>query len=257
LLPLRSQNYRYLILTASVYLALDSSSEKTKKIFIYFNLCLVVLVGLDIVYQYIFQKNIFGFAPGYCDEFAKNCQRFSGMFEDELIAGGYLAQTGILVFFLLQIIKKKSYFEKVIENFFVLFLFTVILLTGERNALVIFSFSYIFFYIFQKKYLKLILIFFIFILLFFIFSKKIDHLNKRFFYIAHSWGNIYHEKESTIKEKILYSPWMLHYRAAIELFLERPFIGHGLKSFRVLCKDTKIPTIRDMNCRDFQEHYIL
>jgi hypothetical protein len=51
-------NYRYLILTLSVYFALDSISEKSKKIFIYFNLCLVIFVGLDIIYQYNFQKNI-------------------------------------------------------------------------------------------------------------------------------------------------------------------------------------------------------
>jgi O-antigen ligase len=33
---------------------------------------------------------------------------------------------------------------------------------------------------------------------------------------------------------------MLHYKAATELFLERPIIGHGTKSFRVLCNGTDI-----------------
>ena len=168
-------NYRYLILTVSVYLALDSISEKSKKIFLYFNFCLVVLLGLDIVYQYIFQKDIFGFTPGMCDTFGKNCVRFSGVFGDELIAGGYIAQVGLSVFFLLQITKnRKSYLQKIIEFFFIAFLFGVILLTGERNAIIIFSLSILFFYFFQKKYLNLILIFLLFFLSLFIISKSVS-----------------------------------------------------------------------------------
>ena len=232
-------NYRYLILTVSVYLLLDSISEKSKKIFIYFNLCLVILVGLDILYQYILQKNIFGFTPGMCNAFGKNCTRFSGVFGDELIAGGYLAQIGLLVFFLLQIINnQKNYLQKIIEIIFILFLFIVILLTGERNAMIIFLLSIFFFYILQKKYLQLITIF-LFVIFVFVFSlQKIDHINNRFFNIANSWEKI--GKKSTLKEKITDNPWMLHYRAAITLFVERPIIGHGTKSFRIRCKDTSI-----------------
>lgn len=234
-------NYRYLILTVSVYLALDCISEKSKKIFLYFNFCLVVLLGLDIVYQYIFQKDIFGFTPGMCDTFGKNCVRFSGVFGDELIAGGYIAQVGLSVFFLLQITKnRKSYLQKIIEFFFIAFLFGVILLTGERNAIIIFSLSILFFYFFQKKYLNLILIFLLFFLSIFIISQKIDSVKSRFLYPVDTLGDIYHGKKSTLKEKIIDSPWMLHYKAATELFLERPIIGHGTKSFRVLCNDTNI-----------------
>jgi O-antigen ligase len=234
-------NYRYLILAISVYLALESISEKSKKVFIYFNLCLVVLLCLDIVYQYIAQENIFGFAAGFCDKFGKNCLRFSGVFADELIAGGYIAQVGLLVFFLFQIIKnQKSYPQKIIEFFYILFLFVIILITGERNAIIIFSLSILFFYFFQKKYLNLILIFLLFFLSIFIVSQKIDSVNSRFLYPVDTWGDIYHGKKSTLKEKIIDSPWMLHYKAATELFLERPIIGHGAKSFRVLCNDTDI-----------------
>jgi O-antigen ligase len=234
-------NYRYLILAVSVYFALDSVSEKSKKIFIYFNFYLVILIGLDIVYQYMAQKNIFGFAPGMCDQFGKNCVRFSGVFGDELIAGGYIAQVGLLVFFLLQIIKnQKSYPQKIIEFFYILFLFVIIFITGERNAIIIFSLSILFFYIFQKKYLNLILIFLFFFISIFILSQKINHVHSRFLNPVDNLGNIYHGKKSSLKEKIIDSPWMLHYKAATELFLERPIIGHGTKSFRVLCNGTDI-----------------
>lgn len=236
-------NYRYLILTASVYFALFSISEKSKKIFIYFNLCLVIIVGLDIIYQYNFHKNIFGFAPGMCEKFTKNCVRFSGVFGDELIAGGYIAQVGLLIFFLLQMTKnKKSYTQKIIKIFYILFMFVIILLTGERNAIIIFSASILFFYIFQKKYLSLFLIFLFFFVSIFITSQKINSVKSRFLNPVDTWGNIYHGKKSSLKEKIIDSPWMLHYRAATELFLERPIFGHGSKTFRILCKDTDIET---------------
>lgn len=234
-------NYRYLILAASVYLALEISSQKLKKIFIYFNLCLVILLGLDIIYQYIFQKDILGLAPGMCDNYGKNCTRFSGFFGQELIAGAYLVQIGLLVFFLLQKINnQKNYLEQAIEVIFILFLFVVILLTGERNAIIIFLLSIFFFYIFQKKYINLILIFLFFFICVFIISQRIDFVKKRFLYPVDTWGDIYHGKKSTLEEKIIDSPWMLHYKAAVELFLERPIIGHGAKSFRILCKDTNI-----------------
>lgn len=199
------------------------------------------MVGLDIVYQYIAQKDIFGFAPGMCDKFGKNCVRFSGVFGNRLIAGGYLTQVGLLVFFLFQIIKnQKSYPQKIIELFYILFLFVIILITGERNAIIIFSLSILFFYAFQKKYLSLILIFSFFFISIFIVSQKINSVNSRFLNPVDTWGDIYHGKKSTLKEKIIDSPWMLHYKAATELFFERPIIGHGAKSFRVLCNDTDI-----------------
>ncbi len=197
------------------------------------------------MYQYILQKNIFGFTPGMCDTSGKNCVRFSGVFGDELIAGGYLAQIGLLMFFLLEIINyQNKFFQDVIKFFFILFLFVVILLTGERNAIIIFLLSLFFFYILQKKFLKLITIFLFLVLIFFISLQKIDHINNRFLNIANIYEKINHGKKSTVKEKIIDNPWMLHYKAAIELFVERPIIGHGIKNFRIRCKDTNITAIQ-------------
>ena len=43
-----------------------------------------------------------------CDENLMNCRRFSGVFNQELIAGGFLSQVGLLNFFLLHFIKFKD-----------------------------------------------------------------------------------------------------------------------------------------------------
>ena len=235
-------NYRYLALAMTVYIALRNSSDKLNNNLIYFNLFLIIFVGLDIFYQYIFQKDIFGFVPGMCDESGKNCQRFSGVFGNELIGGGYLSQIGLLVFFLLPNLKNyKSYFTPMREFLFIAFLFFAILISGERNALLIFILSICLFYIFQKKFLNLISMFIIFFILSFSLSQKIESINTRFFNPISSLSNLsMHNENTSVIKKIKDSPWSWHYQAAIELFLERPIIGHGSKSFRVLCKDTDI-----------------
>lgn len=234
-------NYRFLILAIAAYIFLTLSSKKLKYIFIYFNFFLIILIGLDIIYQYISGENIFGFEPGFCNELKKKCQRYSGVFGEELIAGGYISQVGLLIFFLLQ---KKENEKKniyiILSYFFFIFLFLVILLTGERNALIIFLLSYNFFLFFQKKFLKMVLMMPVFFLLFFLMAQNVDSVKNRFSNPVNTWGNIYYEKKSTTMEKIINNPWFLHYRAAIELFVDSPVVGHGSKSFRVLCKDTNI-----------------
>ena len=46
--------------------------------------------------------------------------------------------------------------------------------------------------------------------------------------------------ETSFKIKIKNTPWFYHYQAAFELFLEKPVLGHGYKSFRTKCHETKI-----------------
>lgn len=233
-------NYRYLILSIIVYFILCNISDKSKKFFIYFNCFLIIFVGFDIFYQFFFQKDIFGFVPGMCDSFGKNCQRFSGVFGDEYIGGGYLSQIGLLFFFLLfNQNKKKNYFILVKEIFFMVLLFLTIIITGERNALLIFLLSIFFYNILQKKFFNLILIFFTLFFLIFILSQKLEFIKNRFISPLNSLSVLsFHNEKTSAVEKITDSPWARHYKAAFELFLESPLIGHGVKSFRILCEET-------------------
>jgi O-antigen ligase len=235
-------NYRYLILSITVYFVLCIISNKLKKIFIYFNCFLIIFFGFDIFYQFFFQKDIFGFVPGMCDSFGKNCQRFSGVFGNEYIGGGYLSQIGLLFFFLLSNLnKEKNYFIIASKILFLVFLFSTIVVTGERNALLIFLLSMLFYNIYQKKFLNLILIFLSFFIVIFILSQKIEFIKNRFISPLNSLSTFStHNDKTSATQKIIDSPWVRHYQAAIELFLERPLTGHGVKSFRVRCEETII-----------------
>jgi hypothetical protein len=146
-------NFRYLLLTVAVYFVLEKMSKKQKKFIIYFNVILIILVGCDIVYQFFFYENIFGFPPEMCSQgFDRECQRFSGVFGDELIAGGYLSQIGMLFLILFYFFNQKE--KNLILNkkiIFFLGLYFTIIITGERNAVLIITLTLLFVFFFKKN----------------------------------------------------------------------------------------------------------
>jgi len=244
-------NFRYLFLSLAVFLVLERISYDQKIFYCFINLIVVSLICLDIFYQFIFYQNILGFLPGMCtSDLPIKCLRFSGVFNDELIAGSYLSQIGllILILFINTNIISRYFF---IKSFLLLFLVITILLTGERSPLFIFIFFTLFFFFFKKKFINfLILVIFLIFLIFFL-SQKVESINDRYLNSLKNWGwGVISEKETVLK-KISQNHWSLHYYAAIELFFEKPLIGHGPKSFKIKCKNTNI----DKDTRDRIHYY--
>ena len=233
-------NLRYLLLSMAVVVALEKISDQQKNQFIYINVIIIFLIAADILYQFIFYKDIFGFAPGMCGEILPiKCVRFSGLFGDELIAGSYLSQIGFLILILfLNVDLNKSYFIFLIKLFLFLFSFSIILLTGERAALLIIVITLFFIFFFKKKIINFLYILVFLLISIFFSAQKIESINARFIELFDGWGST--SKQATITNKIIESPWSFHYQAAIELFLEKPILGHGPKSFRVKCENTNI-----------------
>jgi len=234
-------NFRYLFLTFAVFITLENITKKNYFLFIYLNLILIIFIGLDILYQYNFNKNIFGLMPGMCDSNLENCVRFSGVFGSELIAGGYLSQIGLLIFLLIRENKKfnENKFYQIITNTFILFLFLIILLTGERNALLIFLICISLFFFLQKKIriVSFLISNVAFLIILLLISQNSQSIKARYI----NFLDISSSKNgSGIIEKITNTPWSYHYQAGFELFLEKPLVGHGYKSFRFKCSETKI-----------------
>ena len=244
-------NFRYLLLSMAVFFVFEKISEKQKIFFIYFNIIIISLIAVDILYQFIFYKDIFGFVPGMCNNFLPiKCIRFSGAFGNELIAGSYLSQIGFLILVLfLNLDSKKIYFNLLIKFFLCLFLFIVILLTGERAALLIVMLSIFFIFFFKKKIINFFFILIFLLSLIFFSAQKIESINARFIKLFDGWGST--SKDTSIVNKIIESPWSFHYQAAIELFLDKPVLGHGPKSFRIMCENTHI----DKKTREQRDYY--
>ena len=179
--------------------------------------------------------------PGMCDSNLENCVRFSGVFGSELIAGGYLSQIGLLIFFLIRENKKfnKNKFYQMITNTFILFLFLIILLTGERNALLIFLICIFLFYFLQKKIriVNFLISNVAFLIILLLISQNSQSIKARYINFLDISSS---KNDSGIIEKITNTPWSYHYQAGFELFLEKPLLGHGYKSFRFKCSETKI-----------------
>jgi O-antigen ligase len=247
-------NFRYLFLSAAVFIVFEKMSEKKKIFFIYFNIIIISLIALDILYQFFFYKDIFGFAPGMCTEILPiKCLRFSGVFGDWLVAGTYLSQIGFLILLLfLNLELKKDYINFLVKSFLCLFLLTIILLTGERNALLIIIIAIFFIFLFKKKIINFFLFLIFLTIIIFFSAQKIESIDSRFVKLFDSWSS--NSKEKSIINKAMQSPWSYHYQAAIELFLQKPILGHGSKSFRLKCVDTNIDKKTKEQAETYHNH---
>jgi O-antigen ligase len=244
-------NFRYLFLSLAVFFFLETITDRQTKFYIYFNIILIFLIALDILYQFIFYKDILGFTPGMCSNILPiKCVRFSGVFGDELIAGAYLSQIGFLILLLFFNLNfNKNYFIFLRSVLLFLFLFAIILLTGERAAILIIFITLFFTFFFKKKIVNFFFVLTFLLIVLFFSAQKVESINTRFIKLFDSWGSFSQNK--IISNKIIESPWSFHYQAAIELFLEKPYLGHGPRSFRIKCVNTNI----DKKTRENRHYY--
>jgi len=199
----------------------------------YFYSFIIIFVFFDIIYQYLFGSDIFGFKPGMCDA-EGHCLRYQGLFGKELIAGSFLAYFGLLVTIF--------FFNNKFYNLLFLILGIGILLTGDRSpfiSYIIFLSTYI--VISNQKAIKKIFLVFLSLIIFF-FSINIFK-NTKVRYLDFSQNISYSEiKElnknknlKTFLEDIKNSPWGKHYQVAWAMFVDKPINGHGYNSFRIKC----------------------
>jgi len=109
----------------------------------------------------------------------------------------------------------------------------LVFLSGERLAFVYFFITLIFYFIF---YFKKIFLFYFFIFFLFIIILLTFYSQKQFNRI---FLHTYNQFKETNKISNLSYRHGLHYKTAFNMFLDKKILGHGLKSFRNLCGDSK------------------
>lgn len=221
--------FRYFFFTLAI-IYLTHNFEKFNKYF-YLGLCLALIIIIPDTYvQWIFDKNILGWETS-------SPYRLSSFFRDELIVGAFITKIFILFFVLYN---KSEYNKPFYNKFFLPFLIIVnfiVFASGERSAFLhIVIFSILIFSVFDKGLLILskLKIFIIFIILFtsvIFIDSDIKHRM-----IDHTYNQL---KEKTIP----FLPYTVHheehYRSALEMFKDKPIVGHGSGLFRFLCKEDK------------------
>ncbi len=253
---------------------------------IFLNICFVLtcLVSIDIFVQYLFGQNILGYTA---QEFSRNVKYYTGIFGSELIAGGFILMFSILgIFSIFNIFKTDNkIIHLIIFSFFVIFFLLSLVLAGNRMPFLLYVISLITFVVIYKKKEKIYFLSFVIlglILLSFIILKS-DTLLKRAknFYVGipnpiviveelkkeypdlkkyENSGRPFHtlDEFSTTKnytEITFFTGHLAIYLTSIDLFLDKPFIGSGIKSYRNQCsKKLHLP---NRVCESHPHNYVL
>jgi len=213
---------RFGIFSLAIFFILEKRKDFKKYFYFVLSLTLVILI-FDGYFQFFIGNNIFGYEVNRPD-------RLGGLFFDELILGSYLGK--ILPVFCTFSLFNKEYLNKYHIITFILLIYLLIFLSGERSAFLTTS-LYLFliapFFVSLKKGI----FFFISVAILFggiIMSNK--NIKSRYFdqMIAHTIPNkAQHGKDYFLPEHIGL------FKNAIIIFKQNILFGGGVKTFRINC----------------------
>ena len=161
--------------------------------------------------------------------------RLNLFFSDEEKVGSFLVRLYGL-FLALHIIKKnKSNFQNIFFILLTSLCAIVILLSGERaSSFFMIAFFFTCLVLLNIKF-KIKLIYFSLISIsFFILLSLNSNLSNRIIFDKNNQFNF-----SKYEVIIFTKQHTAHYKAAAKMFLDKPYLGHGPKMFRILCSDKK------------------
>ena len=230
----------------AVYLLIQNGFIDLEKLYKFFGY-LLLIICIDSIFQFFFGFNIFGI-----EKFHDT--RISSFFGDELILGSFVIKIFPL-FVALFFAAKKNNHSNFVFIFIVSFASLVsILLSNERTAFFLYLIfvSFLFLYLIKIKQFKFIIIFLSFVM---ILSSIFFHYNKDYYYrlITSTYNNIFGAKDRII---IFTNDHQSHYETAIKMFKDKIFIGHGVKQFRVKCKEKKY-YVNEVSCSTHPHNFYI
>ena len=231
---------RYFFLMLAMLYCIENDKRFLLNNSIFLILILIFVAG-DTLFQYFNGTDIFGIEAN-----TSHGQRLNGPFGNEYIVGAYLSKLFFisLIFF---IIARKNYLYLFL---YLIFILSITLLTKERMAsLMLILTSGIFLLFLTKIDLKIkilyIAIFLIFSSLLILTNKSIkDHLIIRSIEQIGISNKFNIEKDKQNQRIFFDSRWGAHYLTAYNIFLDNPFLGSGIKTFRVKCGEKRYENIK-------------
>ena len=214
---------------ATVYII--QSKYFDKKIFFYFLILGLSILNIDIMIQYIFKYDIFGYEPV---KNSVNSYRYSGLYGDEFIAGGYI-QKFLLSFILFNVSNPKIFYKKYFFEIIVTLSIVILLITGDRMPLINIVYSIIFLFVFFKSIRMYLLNLSIFLL---VVSFTISFLDKG---ISDRIVSIKTQLTYKVGDQY-YNPHLNLVRQSLKIYQNNKLFGTGIKTFRVTCSldDNKV-----------------
>ncbi len=221
---------KYLLLYISIKFLIEKDYINFKLFFISCSLA-SLFVCFDIIYQFSFGKDIFGYKaiPGF--------RKLGGPFGDELIAGGYIQRFSIFSFFLIPLFYKN--FSSKILKFLIPILLMIILisliLSGNRMPLLLFILLVSLIVIFNKQTRKYFISFASILLIIFslafTFNQKVKNNFNSFYGQISNMAKILINKDFDNNS----SQYLKEFASFYDTWLLNKYIGGGIKSFRYYC----------------------
>ncbi len=155
---------------------------------------LLLVISLDIIFQYIYGFNTIGLKNA-------DSRHYSGFFGTELIAGGFMQNFSFFVIFFINFLfKKKNILQNVLTIFVLVILGMGIFLSGNKMSLIIFLFGLPLAFFFNKALMKNIIFGLIILLILF---KATLTLNSEIRYHYMSIYKINYKETYVIAKKVV------------------------------------------------------
>ena len=229
--------FRYYILYLTLRILISQKILRLDWFSLSCGIC-ATFVCLDIIFQYVFGKNILGFEQ-------IGTRHFSGVFGEELVAGGYLQKFALFTFFLPFVLKKNLFHKTSIQIIFFIFFIFGIILSGNRMPVLLFILSFFVFVLLDKNLKKYFFIFFVIICLILTSSYN---LSQTFRYNA---GNFYFNAKDLLHNIIIPEhnnkigkgksveakgghgrAYLVEFYCFKTIFKKNIFFGGGIRSYR-------------------------
>lgn len=195
-----------------------------------------IFVSIDLIYQLIIGKDIFGFPI--------TSFKLSGPFGDEEIAGSYLQRFSIFSFFLITIYFSKLGSKNQFTIFFLLlslFIYSIFL-SGNRMPIIIFFLFWIFLFIFDEKLRKFIIPFLgataVLVYLIISLNDQVNNYTLHFLRITLQIFEFLPELKSNESITQFPNTYIKEFYSGFNAWQENIFIGGGINSFHYNCIKT-------------------
>ena len=221
---------KYLFLYFSIRYLVEKNILNFK---LFYSICAIssLFVCFDLLIQFIFGKDIFGFP-------ANPSRKLGGPFGDELIAGGYIQRFSLFAFFVLPFffnIRSKKILFFVVPFLFVVFSLGIIL-SGNRMPMILFLFLMCLIILFQKNTRKYFLLF---VFIFSVISFLAFNFNEK---IKNNYSNLYMQISTMTLSLINKNlddktapQYIKEFSSFYNTWLINKYVGGGIKNFRYYC----------------------
>ena len=221
---------RFGFFSLAVFFILNNKKNFIK--YFYFMMCFTLIVLIfDGYFQFITEKNIFNFKGVRPD-------RLGGLFFDELILGSYLGKI-LPIFFIFYLLNKK-YINKYYILILTLLSYILVFLSGERSAFFTTTLYLIMVTPFLVGIKRSITIFVLIGTIFGILIATNENIKSRYYdqMLMHTIGVGKYAGDNNAE--ITFMPDHIGlFSSAIDIFKKNFFVGGGVKTYRIYCKNNK------------------